>query len=59
MKADDFYIIFLGLAVIGGALWVRFGIGSDSWTNWLMAGVGALLIGWRVVVWLHRRTPQR
>ena len=56
MKADDFYIIFLGLVCIGGALWVRFGIGSDSWTNWLVAGVGALLIGWRVGIWLRRRT---
>lgn len=51
MDSNDRYIILLGLVVIGGAIWVQFGIGNESWTNWMMAGIGAILIAWRLINW--------
>ena len=55
MAPDDRFIISLGLLVIAGAIWVLFGIGNDSWTNWMMGGTGAVLIAWRLVRWLGKR----
>lgn len=49
MSWDNRYGIWLGLVVIAGAVWVRFGIGNESWTNWMMAGVGAALVTWGLI----------
>ncbi|MDO9077588.1 MAG: hypothetical protein Q7U72_09075 [Brevundimonas sp.] len=46
---EDLYIICLGLLVIAGAVWVHFGIGNESWTNWMMAGAGAVLVASRLI----------
>lgn len=53
MKFREPMLLFWGAVLIAGALWVRFGIGHDSWTNWLMGGVGVVFLGFAVA--LRRR----
>lgn len=55
MDANDRHILGLGLLVIAGAVWVRFAIGNESWTNWMMGGTGALLVGSRLIHWWRKR----
>ncbi|GAA0647011.1 hypothetical protein [Brevundimonas lenta] len=53
MKMREPMPLVWGLVLIGGAFWVRFGLGHESWVNWMMGAAGVLMIGWWLL--LQRR----
>jgi hypothetical protein len=44
MKIRTPILAFWGAVLIASAFWVRFGIGNESWTNWMMGGAGLLFL---------------